>query len=135
MSQENVDVIRRGWEHFQTHGEPPEELMAPDFVWDMSTFRDILGVDEQYVGAEGVRRFLREWGETFDDWRIEVESYHDAGEDKVVTVCVQHGTFRAGGVPVEMRLGQVWTVRDGLEVRMQMYADPDEALRAAGLAE
>jgi len=135
MSQENVDLVKRGWEHFQTHGDPPEQLMSPDFVWDMSTFRDILGVDAEYVGAEGVRRFLRDWTEAFDDWRIEVESYHDAGEDTVVTLAVQRGTFRAGGVPVEMRIGQVWTVRDGLEVRMEMYADPDEALRAAGLSE
>jgi ketosteroid isomerase-like protein len=82
-----------------------------------------------------VRRFLREWSETFDDWRIEVESYHDAGGDKVVTLCVQHATFRAGGVPVEMRIGQVWTVRDGLQVRMEIYADRDEAMRAAGLSE
>jgi len=35
---------------------------------------------------------------------------------------------------VDMSFAQVWTVRDGLIMRMQMYADPQEALEAVGLA-
>jgi ketosteroid isomerase-like protein len=34
-----------------------------------------------------------------------------------------------------MLLAQVFTVRDGRETRMEMYADPAEALKAVGLAE
>jgi hypothetical protein len=34
-----------------------------------------------------------------------------------------------------MHFGQVWTIRDKLELRMQMYASPAEALEAAGLRE
>jgi ketosteroid isomerase-like protein len=34
-----------------------------------------------------------------------------------------------------MRVGQVWTFRDGLLARMEIYADRDEALEAAGLEE
>jgi ketosteroid isomerase-like protein len=34
-----------------------------------------------------------------------------------------------------MRFAQTWTFRDGLVARMQMYADRDEALQAAGLEE
>jgi hypothetical protein len=40
MSAENVDIIRRGYEEFIATGEPTEDIMAPEFVWDMSTFRD-----------------------------------------------------------------------------------------------
>jgi hypothetical protein len=32
-----------------------------------------------------------------------------------------------------MHFSQVWTVRDGKQVRTQMYASPEEALEAAGL--
>ena len=32
-----------------------------------------------------------------------------------------------------MLLAQVWTIRDGKETRMEMYADPAEALTAVGL--
>ena len=41
----------------------------------------------------------------------------------------------ATGLPVEMHFAQVWTVRDGRQTRMEMYADPDEALRAVGLGD
>jgi hypothetical protein len=34
-----------------------------------------------------------------------------------------------------MHFGQVWTIRDGKQLRMQMYASPEEALEATGLRE
>jgi ketosteroid isomerase-like protein len=98
----------------------------------MSTFRDLMGVREYYEGAEGIRRFLQDWTEAFEEWQIEVEALHDAGE-KVVAVCRQLARSRTSGAPVDMRFAQVFTLRDGLETRMEMYADPDEALKAVGL--
>lgn len=132
MSHENVEIVRRAWGRFLASGEPPEHAMAPDFVWDMSTFRDMVGMQAQYEGAEGMRRFLREWTESFDDWKIELEELLDAG-DQVVAICRQTARAKASGLPVDMRLAMVFTVREGLETRMEMYADPDEALRAVRL--
>jgi ketosteroid isomerase-like protein len=131
MSEQNVEIVRGGWDHFLATGGLPEEVMAPDFVWDMSTFR---GWPEQrlYVGVEGARAFLRDWTAPFDDWTIELQALYDAGE-RVVAVCRQRGRSRTTNLPVEMLFGMVWTVRDGLETRMEMYADPDEALKAIGL--
>ena len=132
MSAENVEIVRRGWDHFLATGELLEEIAAPDFAWDMSTFR---GWPEQrvYIGVDGARAFLRDWTDAFDAWTIEVQATHDAG-DKVVSVCRQRGRSKTTGMPVEMVFGMVWTVRGGLQTQMQMYADPDEALEAAGLA-
>ena len=131
MSRENVEVVRRGFEHFRVTGGPLPEILAPGFVWDMSTFR---GWPESptYDGADGSQRFLRDWMSAFDDWRIEVESIHDAGEH-VVALCRQTGRSKVTGTPVDMSLGLVFTFRDGLQTRMQMYADPEEALQAVGL--
>jgi ketosteroid isomerase-like protein len=133
MSQENVAIVRRGFEHFRATGGPLPEILAPEFVWDMSTFR---GWPEQqtYDGAEGMRQFLKDWMSAFEDWRIEVEALHDADEH-VVAVCRQSGRAKVTGMPVNMLLAQVFTLRDGLETRMQMYADPAEALKAVGLEE
>jgi ketosteroid isomerase-like protein len=133
VSEENLEVVRLAWEHFKATGELPAEVVAPDFIWDMSTFRDAVGgLDKQYEGAEGAHRFLREWSEPFDEWQIDVERYHEAG-DKVVTVCHQRARSKGSGVPVEMRFALVFTVRTGLATRMEMYADPTEALKAVGL--
>jgi ketosteroid isomerase-like protein len=131
VSQENVDIVLRGFEHFATTGEPLAEISAPDFVWDMSTFA---GWPEQpyYEGTDGARKFMRDWGAGFDDWHIEIESVHDAG-DKVVCVLRQRGRAKVTGMALDMVFAQVFTVRDGLSVRMQMYSDPAEALASAGL--
>ena len=131
MSEANVEIVRRGWEHFLATGELLEEIMAPNFEWHMSTFR---GWPEQrlYVGVEGARAFLRDWTGPFDDWTIELQALHDAGE-RVVSVCRQRGRSRTTGMPVEMLFSMVWTVHDGMETRMEIYTDPAEALKAVGL--
>jgi ketosteroid isomerase-like protein len=130
MSRENVDVIRRGYEHFRTSGEVRAH---PELVWDVTK----LGWPGQqiYAGPEGANRFNAEWADAWDDWELEVEDYLDAGGPVVVVIVNQRGRSKATGVPVDMRFAQVWWLRDGLAFRMQMYANVDEALQAAGLTE
>jgi ketosteroid isomerase-like protein len=133
MSADNVEILRRGYAHLAATGELLPENFDPEFVWDMSTFR---GWPERqtYEGIEGAREFLTDWVGAWDDWELEIEELHEAG-DRVVAVARQRGTSKATGLPVDMHFAQVWTLRDGRQIRMEMYADPDEALRAAGLGQ
>jgi ketosteroid isomerase-like protein len=75
---------------------------------------------------------MAEWRSAWEGWELTVESLHDAG-DKVVAVMRQHGRAKATGLPIDMTFGMVFTLRDGKQIRMQMYSDPAEALAAAGL--
>jgi ketosteroid isomerase-like protein len=131
MSQENVEIVRSGYERYRTTGELADEIVTEDFVWDMSNFH---GWPEQqvYAGPDGTRAFLTEWSDAWEDWELEVEALHDAG-DRVVALMHQRGRSKAAGMPVEMSFAQVWTLRDGKEARMDMYSDSDEALEDAGL--
>jgi ketosteroid isomerase-like protein len=133
MSQENVEIVREGYERFAATGEFVGDLATDDFAWDMSNFH---GWPEQrvYEGAEGARAFLGEWVAAWEDWEIELEALHDAG-DRVVALLHQRGTSKQGGMPLEMSFAQVWTLRDGKQSRMEMYSDRTEALEAAGLSE
>jgi len=133
MSQENVEVVARGFQHFGATGDFLEEITAPDFVWDMSTFR---GWPEKqvYEGIDGAREFTKTWREAWDNWEVDLEGLHDAG-DKVVAVVRQHGRSKTTGLEVDMSFAQVFTVKDGKQTRMEMYADPAEGLAAAGLSE
>src|SRR6266581_443690 len=56
MSQENVEIVQRGYEQFATTRRFVAELARPDFVWDMSNFR---GWPEQqtYEGVAGAEAF------------------------------------------------------------------------------
>jgi len=130
MSQENVEIVRRGYEHFGATGDFQEEIFDPDFVWDMSTFS--WPGQQVYPDIEGARSFMADWLDTSEDWEIELEQLVDAVDD-VVAVVRQRGRSKATGLPVDMHFAQRWTLRDGLQIRMRMYADPHEALEAAGL--
>jgi ketosteroid isomerase-like protein len=129
MSQENVEILKRGYEHFKAKGEIRAH---PDLIWDVSR----LGWPDQqiYHGPAGAMQFNAEWADAWDDWELEPEDYIDAGE-RVVVIVNQRGRSKATGIPVEMRFAQVWTLEDGLAIRMQMYASVDEALEAVGLSE
>ena len=128
MSQDNVEIIRRGYKHFTATGEVRAHA---DLVWDVSR----LGWPDQqiYSGVEGAMQFNAEWADAWDGWELEVEDYLDAGE-RVVVIINQRGRAKATGIPVDMRFAQVWTLREGRATRMQMYASVDEALEAVGLS-
>ena len=129
MSQENVEIIRRGYGHFMATGEVRAHA---DLAWDVSR----LGWPDQqiYPGVEGAMQFMAEWADAWDGWELEVEDYLDAG-DRVVVILNQRGCSKATGIPVDMRFAQVWTLRDGQGIRMQLYASVEEALVAVGLSE
>jgi ketosteroid isomerase-like protein len=129
MSEQDVEVVRRGFDAFAATGDFSADVLAEDFVWDMSKFQD-WPERQTYEGIEGARGFLKDWVDAWDDWQLEVDSYHDAG-DKVVTIMRQRGRSKSTGVEVDMKFAMLWTVRDGKEARMEMYSDPAEALEAA----
>jgi ketosteroid isomerase-like protein len=133
MSQENLDLVRRGFEQVVKTGELLPEAVHHDFVLDTTTFRGAIrpGI---FVGVDEANEWLAEWISSFEDWAVDVEEVFDAG-DRLVTIARQHGRAKHGGPEVEMRFAQVWTFRDGLIARTEMYADRSEALEAAGLRE
>ena len=70
-------------------------------------------------------------GRTFKPWKPDVQ---DEREEEAAQPPRGVGS-RATGTPVDMHLGQVWTLEDGKTTRVQMHATPGEALTAAGLRE
>lgn len=131
MSQENVEIVRAGYERFATTHELGREFTA-DFVWDVSNLH--WPGQQVYEGADGAQTFIREWADAWEDWEVEVDSIRDAG-DRVVALVHQRALSKSTGMAVEMSFAQVWTFRDGKRTRMEMYSDPTEALAAAGLSD
>ncbi len=131
MSQENVELVRRLNECFAPgEHEWPFTVYHPEIVWEPI---QVTGIDPVYRGHEGVRRGWRDWFSAFSDVEFEIERYIDAGEEVVVILRVK-AVGRASGVPTELGpYAQIWTIRDGLCVAMQVYADVEEGLRAAGV--
>jgi ketosteroid isomerase-like protein len=130
MSRENVELLRRGLDHFVTTGEPAWEQIHPDVeVYD----HDIPDAGE-YRGHAGYARWLQDWADAWEAYTAEPDRYIDAGE-KVVVEVKMHATGRGSGIDVDRRDAIVFTVRDGLVIRLDYFNNPDEARDAAGLSE
>ena len=134
MSTENVEIVRSRIQRFIATGELNEDWYTDDFVWDMSTFRG-WPEKQQYHGLAGIREFLSGWLEAWDDWRMELTAVHGAEDGRVVTIARQFGKSKSSGLDATMDFAQIWTLEESRYARMQMYANPDEALEAAGLSE
>jgi ketosteroid isomerase-like protein len=135
MSHEKLDLLRRGFEHVARTGTLLPETVQPDLVWDTTTWSSVGGLTlKKCVGVDETNRWLAQWTGAFESWSLDIEEVFDAG-DEVVTFVRQHARAGHGGPEVEMRFAQVWTFRDGLIARMEMYSDRAEALEAAGLRE
>jgi ketosteroid isomerase-like protein len=139
MSQENVELVRRVFEEFKaglTRDDPAAAfdsgMVALDFEW--IPFRGLPG-PESYRGRDGFVEFMRTWTEDFEGWSIEIERLIEAGGDRVVALVHQSATGHGSGVPVELHFGAVYELEAGRVTRIVNYADPAEALEAAGLRE
>jgi len=132
MSQQNVEVVREGWDAW-IRGDLPGLLrqLDPDVVWDTSHFHD--WPESTYHGIEGVERFLREWRDIWDGLELIVEDIRAAPDGRVLSLILQRGKGHSSGLEMEMETAQVATVRNGKVTRLDNYEDRAEAFEAAGL--
>ena len=129
MSQENLEIVRRYFDHFNETGEPLWTDIDADavFVIDPDSF-----VAGTYRGHEGIRELLRLTAEVFDEFRYEVDDMVDAGDAVLVLsrLCVRGIQSGAAGTQLN---ALVFQIRDGLVVGYRSYFDRSEALAAVGL--
>ena len=135
MSQENVETIRRMYERWLQNDASLFDAFDRDIELHPDPAADWVGVDDIYRGHDGVRRYMDQVYEAFEDYRPEVEDLIDAGE-KVITLAIEHGRGRGSGAMVEARrTAHVWTMRANRAIRLDLYLDRARALEAAGLSE
>ena len=127
MSQENVEIVRSGFDAYMRG-----DVVAATANYD----RDVIfnpAEEPPIQGREAVLSYIRRWEEPWDDYELHTEEFIDAGERVVVTINVR-ARGAASGVEVDARSHQVHLLRDGKLIRMDEYLVRDEALRAAGLS-
>jgi ketosteroid isomerase-like protein len=130
MSQENVEVVRR-WFELLDRGETEAMMRYVDRAIETIEGPELPGAGS-YVGHAGLATAYDNWASQFTDFRMELTELIDAGSD-VVAVTRHHGTGRASGVAVEAVIAYVFTVEDGMFVRLRIFATRAQALEAAGL--
>jgi ketosteroid isomerase-like protein len=128
MSQENVEMVRRGIEDVEAFWELLDEYV----VWDLRD-RGMPDLDGVYVGRDAVIKASRRYWGTWQDYRLEAEQLWDAGSS-VVVVVRERGRGKRSGAPFDQRFAQVWTFSRGRIVRWEVFPDAARALEAVGLS-
>jgi ketosteroid isomerase-like protein len=132
MSEENVEIVRRGLEAWQ-QGEPWAEFLDPEIEWDFSAYPG-LDIPVRGRGRENYLRFWDRYYRAWIDYEMAPKELIDAGDDVVMVI---HETAAARGTEalVERDLIFVLTMREGRATRQRAYQTKEEALEAAGLRE
>jgi pimeloyl-ACP methyl ester carboxylesterase/ketosteroid isomerase-like protein len=97
-------------------------LSAPDIVVGSTV--------EAYRGPEAVLAWLDEGDDAFEDFTVELLEVQELGGHVLVSMR-QRGRGKASGAEVDDRITHVWTLRDGVAVRLQSFANHDDAVRYA----
>src|SRR5919109_2311117 len=128
MSQENVEIVRRGLKAWEL-GNLSEVIRMFD---ERVVTRPIIG--PEWHGPQGVLEMAADWVEEFDEFTMIGEEFIDAG-DAVVVRIRQEGRGTSTGVPVQVTFWFVYSMKDERVIRFEMFQDRDEALQSVGLSE
>jgi ketosteroid isomerase-like protein len=129
LVRQNVEAIRKA---YLAVGKGDAEILL-DLVDENIVLRDRPESPDPrtYHGIAGIEEALHSSDETFEGFELDPEEFIPVG-DYVVVVLTMRGTGRGSGVTVEERIAHQWRIREGKVVALQVYSDPEQAVRDAG---
>jgi ketosteroid isomerase-like protein len=132
MSEENIKAAQRAYAGINSRGEPPADLFADELTVDVTDASPELGVTRD---REAVRRLIREYIETFEEFHVELEEVIHADKNFVITAVRDGGRMRGSRTEVRNRFFHVIEFDDTKITAWASYTDRHRALEAAGLSE
>jgi uncharacterized protein len=114
-------VNRRDWAAvMDAYGDGVVLVVGPSVAPDSGTFE----------GRDAVGAWFGEWFAAFgQDYRFDVEELSMFGE-RVLAVARHFGTGRASGVAVDQTTANLYTLRAGKIMRVELFASREDALAA-----
>jgi ketosteroid isomerase-like protein len=129
MSKEDVDTIRTGLDALNRRDldamlanlQPDAEMVPLRAVLDGTVYR----------GHDGLRQWLADMAEDWDDLRIETEELRDLQGGRVLVLGRFHARGKSSGVNLDHRAAWICEVAGGRMARIRFFEDAAAALRAA----
>lgn len=133
MSRENVETLRRCYEHWGEGdwSEPPIPLYDAHVVYISQENEPEPG---PHYGLDAFSDYFRRFLASWDDLRIEASEFREQGDSVVVRV-YRSAVGRESGLPIGDEAFHVWTFRGGRVIRMEVFIEEAEALEVVGLSE
>ena len=132
MSQADIETLRSAYEAVNRGDwDSAFGAMHPDFEWKTADQVPLAGT---YRGPEEVRRFFGDQRKAFEEVLFEPEQFFERG-DRIVVFLRGRLRPRGSSATVEIRIANLWTMRDGKAARCEAFPVREEALKALGLEE
>jgi ketosteroid isomerase-like protein len=132
MSQQDVELVLDAYARFNA-GEKVPEL----WFWHEDAEYHAAAEDPDsavHRGIDAIRRQFASWLDAYPDLKVEPIESKENGDTVFLWVRFS-GHGGESGVPMEMELAHVITMRDGRATRLVEYFDRAEGLEAAGISE
>ena len=128
VAESDVELVKLA---FQALAQGGYETLLPliDSDFEMTTPPGLAAEPDTYRGPEGVRRYFDSFYDAMDEIRFEAHDFRDVGEWVVVSTTVT-ARGRSSGLEFDQSIVQAWRVRDGKAIRLEVFADVEEALAA-----
>jgi ketosteroid isomerase-like protein len=131
MSQENVELVRRGLDAW-SRGEIGEISLRSYYHPDVEYLPLRAATEGAYRGIAGIERFNADTQEVFEKFEPHYE-LRDLGE-RVLAWGEIHVRARGSGIETNISSGGVFELRDGKVIRWEDFGSKADALKAMGLA-
>jgi ketosteroid isomerase-like protein len=132
VSRQDLEVVRSMLATLNESGvEAALDQIHPDF--EGVTPPELSPEPDTYRGHEGIRRYFAGFEGVMDKVRWEADELMEAPNERVVAGIRLLTRSVATELELELPVWQVCTVRDGKVLRIEGFAEREDALRAAGL--
>jgi len=126
--EENIEIVRRAygslarrdWDGLWADAHPDFELHTQ--------------LQGSYRGRDEAQRFVEDRIAAFESWIAEPEEFFES-DDQVVVFVTQRAQPKGTRAVIEIKVADVWTLRDGKVSTLETFPQREKALEAAGLRE
>jgi ketosteroid isomerase-like protein len=122
---ERFEFLTRAYRTFND-GELDMSVIHPDV--EVIQADEILGSAGEFHGHAGLLEARAELKEAFDPLSFEPEKYEEIEDGRLLVRCRWTGTGTASGIKVDAPVWHLWSFRDGLASRLEVYASKRHAL-------
>jgi ketosteroid isomerase-like protein len=127
MSEENVEIVRRNYDHLSKTGEPLADVCDEEIEFSFAWMEG--------RGFDGLQQATAEWTSTFEEWHIEARELIEVAPDQVIAIVRDRARAKGSNAEIDNEFAHLWTLRDGLIIRFGAFTERAEALEAAGVRE
>jgi ketosteroid isomerase-like protein len=132
MSQENVEIVRRSNELYFLGDLDAmiDELIDPEIEWETSW----PGLPPVFHGRDGVREWIARVSEPME-FEMKLLDARALDDETVLGEFRLSGRGRESGVATDMKVFDLYSIRNRMIYRRRTFYSRTEALEAAGLRE